>query len=132
MELGDLRYFVPVAAERRFARGSRKLHIAQPPLSRQIRKLEEELGVTLLERTSRSMRLTNAGRLLLEEGRGMLSQAAGIVERCRRAGTLASECVRVGFATGLGDSLQAALVQHLASQPQAEVHYKGLASSEHQ
>jgi DNA-binding transcriptional LysR family regulator len=54
------------------------------------------------------------------------------VERCRRAGTQASECVRVGFATGLGDSLQAALVQHLGSHPQAEVHYKNLLSSEHQ
>src|SRR5882757_996271 len=132
MELRHLRYFVTVAEEMSFTRASRKLHIAQPPLSRQIRKLEEDLGVTLLERTSRSMRLTNAGRVLLEEGRGMLSQAAGIIERCRRTGTQASECVRVGFATGLGDSLQAALVQHLAAHPQAEVHYKNLLSSEHQ
>jgi len=132
MELRHLRYFVTVAEEMSFTRASRKLHIAQPPLSRQIRKLEEDLGVTLLERTSRSMRLTNAGRLLLEEGRVLLSQATGIVERCRRAGTQASECVRVGFATGLGDSLQAALVQHLGSHPQAEVHYKNLVSAEHQ
>ena len=132
MELRHLRYFITVAEEMSFTRASRKLHIAQPPLSRQIRKLEEDLGVMLLERNSRSMRLTNAGRILLEEGRGMLSQAAGIVERCRRAGTQASECVRVGFATGLGDSLQAALVQHLGSHPQAEVHYKNLLSSEHQ
>jgi DNA-binding transcriptional LysR family regulator len=132
MELRHLRYFVTVAEEMSFTRASRKLHIAQPPLSRQIRKLEEDLGVTLLERTSRSMRLTNAGRLLMEEGRVLLSQAAGIVERCRRAGVPASECVRVGFATGLGDSLQAALMQHLASHPQAEVHYKNLLSSEHQ
>ncbi len=67
MELRQLRYFVTVARERNFTRAAEKLRIAQPPLSRQIRQLEDEVGLTLVERGSRPVRLTDAGRLLYEQ-----------------------------------------------------------------
>jgi DNA-binding transcriptional LysR family regulator len=74
MEIRHLRYFITVAKERNFTRAAEKLHIAQPPLSRQIQQLEEEVGMVLFDRDSRPLRLTEAGRLLYEH-------AAQVLER---------------------------------------------------
>lgn len=73
MELRHLRYFITVANERNFSRAAEKLHIAQPPLSRQIRQLEEELGLVLIDRESRPLRLTEAGRLFYEQASQVLT-----------------------------------------------------------
>ncbi len=67
MELRHLRYFVAVAREKNFTRAAELLHIAQPPLSRQIQQLEDELGTNLIERGSRPIHLTEAGRLCFEQ-----------------------------------------------------------------
>jgi DNA-binding transcriptional LysR family regulator len=75
VELRELRYFVAVAEELHFTRAAERLHMAQPPLSAAIRRLEQRLGAELLERTSRSVRLTAAGAVLLERGRALLEQA---------------------------------------------------------
>ncbi|MGA8656563.1 MAG: LysR family transcriptional regulator [Chthoniobacterales bacterium] len=76
MELRHLRYFVRVAETENVSRAALKLHISQPALSRQIRDLEDEIGVSLLERTAKSVSLTEAGRLFLDEARAVLERGA--------------------------------------------------------
>jgi DNA-binding transcriptional LysR family regulator len=86
MELRHLRYFVTLAEELHFGRAAAKLHISQPPLSMQIRALEEELGVTLLNRTQRQVSLTQAGTALLGEARHILARVEQAVLMTKRAG----------------------------------------------
>ncbi len=69
METRHLKYFIAVAEERHFGRAATKLHMAQPPLSQQIRQLEEQLRTQLFVRTTRKVELTPAGEILLERGR---------------------------------------------------------------
>ncbi|WP_170432549.1 LysR family transcriptional regulator [Ruegeria arenilitoris] len=72
MDLRHLRYFIAVAEELNFTRAAERLNMAQPPLSQQIRQLEEELGAVLLERGSRPLKLTRAGELLLENAQEVI------------------------------------------------------------
>lgn len=84
MEIRHLRYFVTVARERNFTRAAEKLHIAQPPLSRQIQQLEEEIGMVLFDRDSRPLRLTEAGRLLFEHAAQVLERFDDLRTMMRR------------------------------------------------
>ena len=88
MELRHLRYFVAVAEERNFTRAAERLHIAQPPLSRQIQQLEEILGVALLVRGSRPLALTEAGQFFYGHAVQLLAQGAEVVSMTRRIGKI--------------------------------------------
>ncbi|WP_235401650.1 LysR family transcriptional regulator [Rubrobacter aplysinae] len=92
-----MRYFVAVAEEQSFSRAAQRLHIAQPPLSSQIKQLETELGVRVFDRTSRGVQLTDAGRLLLEESRRILSQVEQTARAVRRAGNGEVGRIALGF-----------------------------------
>ena len=87
LEVRQLRYFVAVAEELHFGRAAGRLGMAQPPLSRAIRDLERQLGVTLLERTTRQVRLTAAGDVLLRDARTALEAVAAAARRARQAGS---------------------------------------------
>jgi DNA-binding transcriptional LysR family regulator len=85
MDLKHLRYFLAVAEELHFTRAAARLNMSQPPLSQMITRLEEEVGFKLFERTKRRVILTNAGKVLLEEGRVILARAEFAVQHAERA-----------------------------------------------
>ncbi len=87
LEVRQLRYFVAVAEELHFGRAAVRLGMAQPPLSRAIRDLERQLGVALLERTTRQVRLTAAGEVLLRDARTALEAVTAAARRARQAGS---------------------------------------------
>jgi DNA-binding transcriptional LysR family regulator len=97
VELRHLRYFVAVAEERHFGRAAARLHIAQPPLSQQIRRFEAELGEPLLYRTTRSVELSPAGEVLLERAREILAAVDSALDDARRAARGEYGRLAVGF-----------------------------------
>ena len=87
MELRQLRYFIVLSEELHFSRAAKRLHLSQPPLTRQIRQLERELGVDLLYRTSRKVALTDAGHVFAEEARQIIARvthASGLASQADR------------------------------------------------
>jgi DNA-binding transcriptional LysR family regulator len=97
MELRRLRYFVAVAEELHFGRAAQRLHMAQQPLSVQVRELEREVGYDLFERFANRIRLTPAGSVLLGDARSLLKRTGDALERARRAGKGEVGIVRVGY-----------------------------------
>jgi DNA-binding transcriptional LysR family regulator len=97
MDYRQLRYFIAVAEELSFSRAARRLHISQPPLSTQIKAMEDELGTRLLARTRRKVELTQAGQLLLEHARRAVGELDLASETVRRAARGEAGMVRVGF-----------------------------------
>jgi DNA-binding transcriptional LysR family regulator len=101
MELRHLRYFVAVAEEENVSRAALKLHVSQPGLSRQVRDLEDEIGFLLLERSAKSVRLTEAGKVFLTEARAVLQHAAGAVNKARTVDGGTNGEINVGYAPSL-------------------------------
>jgi len=97
MELRHLRYFLAVAEELNFTRAAERLGISQPPLTQQVKALEAELGVALLDRSAYRIELTDAGRIFATEAARILGDARSAVQAARRAATGATGRVRVGF-----------------------------------
>jgi LysR family transcriptional regulator, benzoate and cis,cis-muconate-responsive activator of ben and cat genes len=97
VELRHLRYFVAVAEMENVSRAALKLHVSQPALSRQIRDLEDEIGFCLLERTAKSVRLTDAGRAFLDDARELLQQADDAVKKARAIASEEPTELHVGY-----------------------------------
>lgn len=125
MELRHLRYFVAVAETGSISRAAEKLFIAQPPLSAQIRQLEDELGVPLLVRLPRGVALTAAGESFLADARAILARSQHAAARARQTHTLQGQLVRIGLMPSTTQSLLPGLVRALAGSKlglQVEAH----------
>jgi DNA-binding transcriptional LysR family regulator len=129
MELRHVRYFIAVAEYLSFRQAAAELHIAQPPLSRQIRQLEEYLGVTLLLRNKRQVELTHAGQVFLEEARKLIVQAGHAEEAARYAQKGESGIVRVGIASGLGGAVSKVVFEHRKRLPTIEIECRDIFSN---
>lgn len=101
MELRHLRYFVAVAEEQNVTRAAARLHVSQPPLSRQIRDLEDELGVALFEHGAKAVRLTEAGRVFLNEACAVLRRADEAVNTVKAVASGKRGEIHVGYAPSL-------------------------------
>jgi DNA-binding transcriptional LysR family regulator len=95
-ELRHLRYFVAVAEAENISRASKRLHISQPPLSRQIRYLEDAIGIPLFDRSSKMLRLTKAGKTFLQESRGILQRVEDASALARQVGKQDHARIRIG------------------------------------
>jgi DNA-binding transcriptional LysR family regulator len=111
MELRHLRYFVAVAEELNFSRAAQRLHIAQPALSNQIKALENELGVQLLERTRRIVRLTEAGKTLLADARPLLADAQTVELHARGAQKGETGTIHIGYVLTAANAQLASIVK---------------------
>jgi DNA-binding transcriptional LysR family regulator len=116
VDLRQLKYFVTVAEELSFVRAAQRLHMSQPPLSQHIKALEEELGVELLFRNKREVRLTDAGRVFLAESRDLLARAQAVTHRTRQAAGGEQAELRVGMATSALFHVLPRLLERLAEQ----------------
>jgi DNA-binding transcriptional LysR family regulator len=131
MELRHLRYFVAVAEELHFGRAAQRLGMAQPPLSQQIRRLELEIGVQLLQRTKRRVQLTEAGQAFLEGARGALRQVDRAVEVAQRASRGEVGKLAIGFLGAAAYSLlPSILIAFRHRYPDVEVKLHELKTSE--
>lgn len=119
----ELECFVAVAEELHFARASKRLHISQPPLTRQIQALENKLGALLLRRNTRSTTLTAAGALYLEDARRILTLLDSAAAAARRATEGEVERLRLAFVGALLDeSLVEALKLFRQQHPDCQIH----------
>ncbi len=129
MELRQLRSFIAVAEDGVISHAAKRLRLTQSALSRQIKALEEDLGVTLLERGAHSVRLTQEGEVLLREGRAVIERAEAAEQRVRAAGR--SVTLRVGYAPSLtAGLLPAAIAAFTQRHPRVRVELLDLSSEE--
>ena len=123
MELRQLRYFLAIAEAGNFSRAAERLHVSQPPLSTQMKSLEEELGVRLLKRSNRGVSLTAAGAVFFEETRAALARLEHAKSEARRADRGDSGILSVGFVS-IADYgiLPPALKSFRTACPRVDVH----------
>jgi DNA-binding transcriptional LysR family regulator len=123
IELRHLRYFVAVAEELHFGRAALRLHLAQPPLSQQIRKLEQILGYPLFDRTSRSVSLTAAGTIFLDRARRTLRNVDRDIEEARSVGRGEVGSLHIGFVgSAMLTTLPAIFRRYRAAHPNVRLH----------
>jgi DNA-binding transcriptional LysR family regulator len=128
MELRQLRYFATVARELNFTRAAAKLHVAQPALSRQVKQLEDELGVGLLTRNKRGVELTPKGRAFLIEAEEILQHSERAMQSARGNG---AGPLKIGYVWGLFHSIVPQILQRFrALEPNIAVHLFDMAAAE--
>jgi DNA-binding transcriptional LysR family regulator len=126
MEIRQLRLFIAVAEELHFGRAADRLHMAQPPLSQQIRILEKELGVELFKRTTRSVEITSAGEALLVHARSVIEAVREAEYAAKASGAGMYGRVRIGFAGAATRHLLPQLAREVKSRhPNIELELKG-------
>jgi DNA-binding transcriptional LysR family regulator len=131
MELRHLRYFIAVAQEENVSRAALRLHVSQPAVSRQIRDLEDELGFALLERSAKSVRLTEAGKTFQGEARAVLQRVEEAVKAARAVATGGRGELHVGYAPSLTTRiLPPALHAFQAGSPKVRVLLHDLSTEE--
>ncbi len=115
MELRHLRYFLKVCEERNFSKAAEKLFISQPPLSRQIKELENEIGAQLLERTNKRVELTDAGVYFEHEARDLLLTLERITLKTRKIAENISGEFRIAYISSTFGGIISELIQHLST-----------------
>ena len=131
MELRHLRYFVAVAEEQNVTRAAARLHVSQPPLSRQIRDLENELGIALFDHGAKAIRLTEAGRVFLTEAQAVLRRADEAVQLAKAVASGQRGEIHVGYAPSLAvELLPRALKVFQAAMPGVRVQLHDLSTQE--
>ncbi len=131
MDLRQLRYFLAVATTKNFTRAAEQMHIAQPPLSRQIQLLEEELGVQLIQRNSRPVRLTEAGRLFYEQALQVLQRVDQMKKTAQQAGRNHRQSISIGYVPSTLYGGLPVLVRIFRQRyPDTDVHLVDLGSSQ--
>jgi LysR family transcriptional regulator, benzoate and cis,cis-muconate-responsive activator of ben and cat genes len=129
VELRHLRYFAAVVAHGSFNRAANILHLTQPALSRQVKDLEDELGVGLLERGKNAVTLTDAGELFYEDARDLLARADQAIQRVR--GECRNEILRVGYPPSMtAGIIPGALEKFQATVPRVRIELADLSSRE--
>ncbi|MET3922790.1 LysR family transcriptional regulator [Arthrobacter sp. UYEF20] len=129
--LDQLAGFVAVAEELHFGRAAERLNMTQPPLSRQIQKLEKTVGVELLERDNRKVQLTPAGRAFLDEARRLMALAERAPVTARRIASGRSGLLRIGFTAASGFSILGPLLEEIAAAlPDVDIDLQELVTGE--
>jgi DNA-binding transcriptional LysR family regulator len=129
MDLHHLREFAAIAESRSFSKAARQLNVAQPPLSRHIHQLEEELGVQLFIRTATGVELTREGTLLLEQAHIVLADTAVFLDLARRAKAGLANTLRVAMAPGLCEAVNRIRIRLVDSTPELTIEGTDIASS---
>ncbi|HKJ95671.1 MAG TPA: LysR family transcriptional regulator [Gammaproteobacteria bacterium] len=130
MELRHLRYFCAVAEELNLTRAAERLYIAQPPLTRQIRQLEEEVGTPLFERHARGLTLTPAGQYFLEHARQILDKVRSATEATRRVGRHGKVVFGIGFVPSIFYGQLPLMVRRLRQNRSVEIVLRELKTAE--
>jgi len=129
-ELGQLRCFVTVVEELHFGRAAERLHMTQPPLSRQIQILEQRVGTQLLNRTNRTVGLTPAGRAFFPEAVSILQRADAAAMQARRIAAGGSGSLNIGFTAAAGYSVLPDVLRRVRSRfPDTVISLKELVST---
>jgi hypothetical protein len=129
MKLFQLQYFIAVAEALNFHKAAQRSNITQPPLSRQVRGLEDEFGIQLFVRNHEGVHLTDSGRLLLREARSLMKHVERVKEVVGESSNGRAGSLNVGVAIGLAENIRRVEIQHTKQFPEVDIQYKEIFST---